>query len=331
MSRYRQLDVAVDGGLLHAGVWGDDGAPTVLAVHGITATHRAWGWLADALPDVRVVAPDLRGRGRSNRLPGPFGMARHADDLAALLDHLGTGPVVVVGHSMGGFASVVLAHRRPDVVTSLVLVDGGLPLEVPAGADPDTLMRAVLGPAAARLAMTFQDERAYHDFWRAHPAFVGEFDGPSVPDRLDRAAAADATDGADAADATDGAGAADATDDDLRGYFDYDLEPADGGGLRPTSRLEAVTGDQRELVTGASLLPALDALSAPALFLRAPRGLLDGDPLYDAGHVERWAAQLPSLRTAEVPGVNHYTIIMGTAGAGAVAQHVSHQLEGARR
>lgn len=319
--RYRQLDVAVDGGFLHAGVWGDDDAPTVLAVHGITATHRAWGWLAGALPGVRVVAPDLRGRGRSNHLPGPFGMARHADDLAALLDHLGAGPVVVVGHSMGGFASVVLAHRRPDLVTSLVLVDGGLPLAVPTGADPDALMRAVLGPAAARLAMTFEDERAYHDFWRAHPAFAGTLDGPSVPDGAD---------GADAADAADGAGDH-ATAGDLRGYFDYDLEPADGGGLRPTSRLEAVTGDQRELVTGASLLPALDALTAPALFLRAPRGLLDGDPLYDAGHVERWAARLPSLRTAEVPGVNHYTIIMGTAGAGAVAQHVSQQLEGARR
>ncbi|GAA4285891.1 alpha/beta hydrolase [Georgenia daeguensis] len=285
---YGTVDVPVDGGTLRAGVWEPvdpaPGAPTVLAVHGITATHLAWTYLVDALPGVRVVAPDLRGRGRSNALPGPFGMARHADDLAAVLRHLGTGPVVVVGHSMGAFASAVLAHRHGGLVESLVLVDGGLPLEVPAGADPDELMRAVLGPAAARLAMTFRDHEAYRDFWRRHPAFAGQ-----VSERLGE-------------------------------YFDYDLEPADGA-WRPSSRLEAVTGDQRELVTGESLLPALEALQTPTLFLRAPRGLLDGEPLYTAEHVARWAARLP-VATAEVPDVNHYTIVMGPAGAAAVADRV---------
>ena len=54
---------------------------------------------------VRLIAPDLRGRGRSNTLPGPFGMTRHADDMAAVLDFLGVPRAVVVGHSMGGFVS----------------------------------------------------------------------------------------------------------------------------------------------------------------------------------------------------------------------------------
>jgi lipase len=285
---YKEVDVAVDGGTLRAGVWDPvlpaPAAPTVLAVHGITATHQAWTWLVDELPGARVVAPDLRGRGRSNALPGPFGMARHADDVATLLGVLGTGPAVVVGHSMGAFVSVVLAHRHRDLVDSLILVDGGLPLDVPVGADPDELMRAVLGPAAARLAMTFPDHEGYRDFWRQHPAFAG-----SVDERL---------------------GA----------YFDYDLEPADGA-WRPSSRIEAVTGDQRELVTGESLLPALEALDTPALFLRAPRGLLDGDPLYPVDHVARWAARLP-VTTAEVPDVNHYTIVMGPAGAALVADQM---------
>lgn len=293
---YTEVDVPVDGGTLRAGVWDPvapvAGAPTVLAVHGITATHRAWSHLVQALPGMRVVAPDLRGRGRSNALPGPFGMARHADDLAALLGRLEGDPVVVVGHSMGGFVSVVLAHRHRDLVDSLVLVDGGLPLEVPEGADPDELMRAVLGPAAARLAMTFPDHEAYRDFWRAHPAFTGR------------------------------------VDERLGAYFDYDLEPADGG-WRPSSRIEAVTGDQRELVTGESLLPALEALDTPALFLRAPRGLLDGDPLYTAEHVARWAERLP-LRTEDVPDVNHYTIVMGDAGAAFVADRLRALLVGLR-
>ncbi|MPV36404.1 alpha/beta fold hydrolase [Georgenia subflava] len=297
---YSQLDVAVDGGLLHAGVWepaavADDATvPTVLAVHGITATHQAWNFLPPALPGVRVVAPDLRGRGRSNALAGPYGMGRHADDLAALLRQTSAGPVVVVGHSMGGFASVVLAHRHPELVSALLLVDGGLPLDVPTDLDPDVVMQAVLGPAAERLSMTFPDPEAYRDFWRGHPAFVGQWS------------------------------------ERLGTYFDYDLEAVDGV-WRPSSRLPAVTGDQRELVTGESLLPALDGLSVPTHFLRAPRGLQDGDPLYAPEHVARWSQRLPSLTTADVPDVNHYTIVMSTAGAGAVAEKITNVLEGARR
>lgn len=287
---YSEVDVAVDGGTLHAGMWEPSGgaadAPTVLAVHGITATHRAWGWVAPALPGVRVVAPDLRGRGRSNALPGPYGMARHADDVAALAGHLGLGDVVVAGHSMGGFVAVVLAHRHPGLVRSLVLVDGGLPLALPAGVDPDAAMAAVLGPAAQRLAMTFPDADAYRAFWQAHPAFAGHWG------------------------------------EDLGAYFDYDLEPADGA-YRSSARLEAMTGDQRELFSGASLLPALRALAVPATFLRAPAGLLGDAPLYPPDLVGEWAGRLPTLRVVEVPDVNHYTIVMTPAGAAAVAREVS--------
>jgi hydroxypyruvate isomerase len=89
--------VAVRGGDLAVAVWppaeganadlgGSVGsAPPVVAIHGITATHRAWPHLAAALPDRTVIAPDLRGRGRSRSLPRPVGMATHADDVAAVI------------------------------------------------------------------------------------------------------------------------------------------------------------------------------------------------------------------------------------------------------
>jgi lipase len=113
---YRVHDVPIDGGKLRVGEWGSDdpALPTVIAVHGITASHLAWAVLARAMPQVRLIAPDLRGRGRSAGLPGPFGMASHAADLEAVMEALELPRTTLVGHSMGGFVAVVAAHLYPD-------------------------------------------------------------------------------------------------------------------------------------------------------------------------------------------------------------------------
>lgn len=293
---YRAIDVPVDGGSLRVGVWDPVDAdtaevPTVLAVHGITATHQSWIQLPPQLPGVRIVAPDLRGRGRSNALPGPFGMARHAADLATVLDTLGIRSVTALGHSMGAFVTVVLAHRHARVVTHLVLVDGGLPLEVPPGADPDELMQAVLGPAATRMAMIFPDRVAYRSFWADHPAFDADLVAELGP------------------------------------YFDYDLEPADDG-WRSSASLEAVTADQRDLVTGELVPTALRGLTVRATFIHAPRGLLDDAPLYRPEHAAAWAQRLPSLTMGWATDVNHYTVVMSRPGAQFVARQLAPAPEG---
>lgn len=294
---YSTVDIPVDGGTLRAGVWEpvvDAPAGTVLAIHGITATHRSWAHLPPELPGVRVVAPDLRGRGRSNGLGGPYGMARHADDVAALLAALDIGSAAVVGHSMGAFVAVVLAHRHPEMVAELVLVDGGLPIDLPEGSDPDVVMEAVLGPAVRRLSMTFPDHAAYREFWAQHPAF-----GPDLVAELGP-------------------------------YFDYDLEP-DGAGWRSSSRVEAVSEDQRELVAGEVVTTALAALTAPTRFVHAPRGLMDDAPLYAPEHVTRWAERLPAVTTTWAQHLNHYTVAMSRPGARLVAEQLSPMREGARR
>ena len=184
---YRTLDVPVAGGDLRVAVWDPDpaaaAAPDVLLIHGVTSSHLAWPFVVDRLPGVRAVAPDLRGRGASNEVSGPAGMRAHADDLAAALDALGIARTVVVGHSMGAFVAVVFAHVYPERVSRLVLVDGGLPLDVPAGLDTDALVAGILGPTAARLSMRFADVGEYLEFWRGHPAFRADWT-PELEDYL---------------------------------------------------------------------------------------------------------------------------------------------------
>ncbi|MCH6229229.1 alpha/beta hydrolase [Microbacterium sp. CFH 31415] len=291
---YRQLDVPVDGGLLHAGVWETDAAadaPSVLAVHGVTASHLAWPFVAERLPGVRVVAPDLRGRGRSNGIEGSAGMAAHADDLAALLDALGIDRTVVVGHSMGAFVSVVFAARHAERVSRLVLVDGGLPLDVPAGMDTDALVAGILGPTAARLSMTFADTGEYLDFWRRHPAFT------------------------------------DAWTPELERYLAYDLVDDGAGAHRPATSYATTADDTVDMNTGTTLPDALAGLRHPTRLITVPRGLQNEPPgLYAPAHLDRVLAANPSVRHERVEGFNHYTIVMSPGGADVVAAAVQEEL-----
>ena len=289
MTGYSSHAVPVRGGELAVGVWGSESAAqTVLLVHGVTASHQSWPLVAEALTGVRVIAPDLRGRGRSNTLPGPYGMPQHADDLAAVLDHFAVGSCVVVGHSMGAFVSVVFAHRHPERVSELVLVDGGLPLAVPEGMDPAEFTKAVLGPASERLSMTFPSREAYATFWQQHPAFSEWTE--TVAD-----------------------------------YVDYDLQGA-APELHPATAYQAVAEDSAELTGSDSVVSALEHLAHRTVFLRAPRGLLDAEPLYQAPDVAAWAARLPDFEAVEVDDVNHYTIILGRHGAQQVVPRIREAL-----
>ncbi|HEY8739306.1 MAG TPA: alpha/beta hydrolase, partial [Candidatus Dormibacteraeota bacterium] len=69
----------------------------------------------------RVIAVDHRGHGRGIRSLEPFRLADCADDCAGLLETLGTGPITVVGYSMGGAIAQLMAARHPSTVHSIVL------------------------------------------------------------------------------------------------------------------------------------------------------------------------------------------------------------------
>ena len=290
---YRTSPVSVRGGELAVASWnvpesGDlsaGGAPVFVLVHGITSAHTAWPLVVSHLPGARVLAPDLRGRGRSNELPSPYGMTQHAADVLAVMDHFKVRRATVVGHSMGAFVSVALSGLHPERIAGLLLVDGGLPLEVPAGLDVDTVVKNLLGPAAARLSRIFPSKEAYRDFWRAHPAIVGHW-SPLV-----------------------------------EAYADYDLV-AGPNGLHPATKIEAMTADSRDLYGSQVVVDALTHLPAHTTLLTAPRGLVNTTPLYPAAALERIEKQLPALIVKEIPDVNHYTIILAEAGARAVAEEI---------
>lgn len=102
---------------------GPPGAPTVLLLHGwIASAGLNWFNAFEPLAErYSVVAPDLRGHGRGIRSRRRFRLADCADDVAALLEHLGTGPVIAVGYSMGGPVAQLLWRRHPHQVAGLVL------------------------------------------------------------------------------------------------------------------------------------------------------------------------------------------------------------------
>jgi pimeloyl-ACP methyl ester carboxylesterase len=98
-------------------------APKLLLLHGWTASADL-NWFAayrTLASRTSFVAIDHRGHGRGLRSERPFALEAAADDAAAALEILGTGPVIAVGFSMGGPIALHLARRHPHLVDGLVL------------------------------------------------------------------------------------------------------------------------------------------------------------------------------------------------------------------
>lgn len=292
--------VPVGGGALfvaQAGARPGDAEAVVLAVHGITASHHGWRPVARELiarhPDVCVLAPDLRGRGRSAEVGPPYGIAVHAADVAAVLEHLGVPEVVLVGHSMGAFVVARAAADRPELASAVVLVDGGLRIPVPDDLDPDVLLDAVLGPAITRLRMTFASPEEYIAFWQAHPALAGRWS------------------------------------EDIEAYVRADLA-GEAGAYRSVVSEAAVRTDGTELLRDRDTLEGAGRVRAPLWLLRAPRGLLDEpSPLIPEAVRDSFAEAQPGATLEDVPDVNHYTITLG-AGARTVADAIEAAIAGRR-
>jgi aminoacrylate hydrolase len=96
----------------------------LLLIAGTASDGASWTPLVPLLPGRQLILIDNRGSGQT-KAEGPLNHTDMIDDCAALIDHLGIGPVDVVGHSLGGFLGLGLAALHPDKVARLVTMGSG--------------------------------------------------------------------------------------------------------------------------------------------------------------------------------------------------------------
>jgi lipase len=109
---------------LHMHEWGDRHAPPVVCLHGVSAHGRRFRKLAEErlARHFRVLAPDLRGHGRSGNDP-PWDIATHLGDVLESVDGAGVERALWIGHSFGGRLVLHLAAQAPERLTAAVLLD----------------------------------------------------------------------------------------------------------------------------------------------------------------------------------------------------------------
>ena len=102
-----------------------EGTDTVFLLHGVTAHHRVWAPVQEALAArFRVVAVDQRGHGNSGRPAGGYTASGYSDDVRELVGRLGgRGRNVLVGHSLGSRNAIAAAARFPGLVDGIVAID----------------------------------------------------------------------------------------------------------------------------------------------------------------------------------------------------------------
>lgn len=272
--------VPVAGGELHVartGVCPGDAELVVLAIHGIASSHMAWRPTVRALAErgrACVLAPDLRGRGRSAALPGPYGFDAGRADLLAVLDHAEVDQAVLVGHSMGAYLAGGLAAAHPERTAGVVMVDGGLAVPSSFEHDADELIEAMVDAALESARTTYATAEDYLAAWHAHPAFAHQWS------------------------------------QDTDAYVRYELTGRPGTFKRAVSHA-AVRADITDLVYDEPARAAIDRVSAPITLLTAPRGMHNDYAVLPTMLVDSFAATHPHARIQRIPDTNHYTILLG--------------------
>jgi len=170
-------DVSVRGGELAVWQHGniDRADAVLLLLHDLVANSRVWDLVMDRLPrNVAAVAPDLRGRGASSRLPGPWGISAHLADVSSVLDHFGVHEVGVVGQGFGAVLGLELAAANQEQVAAVVTIEQASTSE----ADP---AESVL----AELSESFDDLAQMHSQWKLSQLEHGQLEHGQLEHRAE--------------------------------------------------------------------------------------------------------------------------------------------------
>lgn len=262
------------------------GKPTVLLVHGLTGTSRWWTPVIARLPEeVGIIAPDLRGRGQSWETPGPYDLSTIAGDLSHCLNHFEVPIVTLAGYSMGAWVATVYASTRSRRVKGIVMVDGGIKVDVPQGETPDAVIEEMFGPSLDRLSMTFDSEEDYLGHWRSHPAFEGHWSAP------------------------------------LDLVFAYDVETWRRG-YRVRANRDAILAGAGDFLFDEQTIKAVNEVVVPSRLIMVDRDLTDqrggflSDPAADDA-----VSRNPNLTVERLSNLNHFTVLLGD-GASRVASAI---------
>jgi pimeloyl-ACP methyl ester carboxylesterase len=87
--------------------------------------------------DFQQYAPDFRGHGMSARTPGHYSIRDFCSDTARFIETTAEPPVVLYGHSLGGWVGLMTAAERPDLIRALVIADSAI---YPANLDPQLVL-----------------------------------------------------------------------------------------------------------------------------------------------------------------------------------------------
>jgi pimeloyl-ACP methyl ester carboxylesterase len=269
----------------------------VLAIHGMTSTHMVYRAVARELSrtarHICLLAPDLRGRGRSADVAGPYGISTHVADLIAVLDHAGADSAIVVGHSIGADFAARFAADHPERTAAVVLLDGGVPRRSDTAEDPDPGIEA------------WPDDDDSDDPAGEAPGLLGTIE--QTLDRLERRCA---TVDEYVAYWRDHPGMGSAWDEDIEAYVRTDFVE-DQDGVRCAVQLMPVLSDLTDLALDGRTQASVTRVRAPVRLMRAERGVFGDDPVIPLEDLEAFLPHNPHISLEMVRDVNHYTLLMG--------------------
>ena len=262
------------------------GSPTIVLIHGLTGTSRWWVPVITELADILgLVSIDVRGRGQSWEAPGPYHLSALAEDVVGVMDALDIGQAVLAGYSMGAWIAALVAIEHPERVDRLVLVDGGLAVDPDPTIDAEEALSRAVGPSLARLKMEFEDETAYFEWWRRHPALEGRWN-PGMEQ-----------------------------------VFGYDIHRVDGS-WRVRANREAIIEAGRGLTVDDRVRNTARMVEVASELLVVDHGMLDQPGGFVPVEMARRAAEdNDSIEVSLHRGLNHFTLMLGD-GASVVADKI---------